>query len=58
MAPEIGRQDDYYGQIADIFSLGVCLFRLVTGSFPCYFRAGISDALYLHIADRNYDQFW
>jgi len=54
MAPEIGRMDEYFGQKADIYSLGVCLFRLVTGGFPCFFRAGISDGLYLHIQDKDY----
>lgn len=58
MAPEVGRCDPYYGQRADIYSLGVCLFRLVTGGYPCLFRAGISDGIYNALYDKNYDKFW
>jgi serine/threonine protein kinase len=34
MAPEIFEKKKYDGEAADVFSLGVILFILATGSFP------------------------
>jgi serine/threonine protein kinase len=34
MAPEIVQKKDYSGQATDIWSMGVILFVILSGSFP------------------------
>ena len=34
MAPEIVQREGYYGKPADIWALGVVVFKMTTGSFP------------------------
>ena len=34
MAPEIIKKKPYDGTKADVWALGVCLYRCVTGQFP------------------------
>ena len=40
IAPEVNQRQGYYGKPADIWSLGVIVFRMVAGSFP--FKSGKS----------------
>ena len=34
IAPEVAQREGYYGKPADIWALGVVVFRMVAGSFP------------------------
>jgi len=34
IAPEVVLQDNYSGKSADVWSVGVCLYKMVTGEFP------------------------
>lgn len=56
-APEILSHKDYNGTCADIFSIGVILFVLVTGKLP-FGKAHISDPMYKFIAKGQYEQYW
>jgi hypothetical protein len=42
----------------DVFSLGVILFVMVTGTMPYYQTASIEDPLYKHIVAKDYSQYW
>lgn len=56
-APEIHIRKPYLGQYSDIFSLGVTLFVLVTGSLP--FRLPVpNDILYQFFVRNDYIGFW
>lgn len=56
-APEINENRPYYGVQADIFSLGVCLFVIVTGKMP-FKRAVFKDLHYKLIIEQNYEAYW
>lgn len=58
-APEITSASTakYMGAMADIFSLGVILFNLVT-RLPPFNKAEISDSYYRLIASNRADVFW
>jgi serine/threonine protein kinase len=56
-APEILSHKDYNGPCADIFSIGVILFVLVTGKLP-FGKAHISDPMYKMIAKGDYENYW
>jgi len=56
-APEILSHKDYNGTCADIFSIGVILFVLVTGKLP-FGKAHISDPMYKMIAKGDYESYW
>lgn len=56
-APEILSHKDYNGTCADIFSMGVILFVLVTGKLP-FGKAHISDPMYKMIAKGDYESYW
>jgi serine/threonine protein kinase len=56
-APEIHLNIKYEGIKADIFSLGVVLFSLVTGGFG-FGKAIKDDILYCHIKDINFPKYW
>jgi len=57
IAPEILLRRPYYGKSADIFSLGIVLFILVTGKLP--FKMALpNDNLYKYIALGDYVEFW
>lgn len=53
LAPEIVRDKGYYGFKADVWSLGVLLFVLVTGKMP--FRAATVDELNSAILDGKFE---
>ena len=56
-APEIHIRRPYLGEYSDIFSLGVTLFVLVTGSLP--FRLPVpNDMLYQFFVRNDYIGFW
>ena len=59
MCPEIiGKKNITCNGIkADIFSLGVLLFKLVTGKF-CFPLAYKQDPFYKDIIKKNYKSFW
>ena len=50
-------KDGYYGIKADIFSLGVLLFYLVTNE-PCFISAKKKSGTYDFIINKKYDKFW
>jgi serine/threonine protein kinase len=55
--PEIHLRRPYLGEFSDIFSLGITLFVLVTGSLP--FRLSVpNDALYQFFVRNDYIGFW
>ena len=47
----------YDGVMADIFSLGVCLFILVMGFYP-FDKPNITDSRYKFISKKDYPGFW
>jgi serine/threonine protein kinase len=58
MAPEVLEKRPYRGTSVDIFSAGVVLFTMITGSMPFETSASVSDLLYQHIVHKNYQQYW
>jgi serine/threonine protein kinase len=59
MCPEIVNKKNitFNGIKADIFSLGVLLFNLVTGKY-CFNVAISQDSCYKFIVKKNYESFW
>lgn len=57
MPPQMILHLPYNGAKADIFSLGVLLFNLVTNKFP-FKKAHISDLYYKFIIKKSYSSFW
>jgi serine/threonine protein kinase len=56
-APELHLKIPYYGKSNDIFSLGVTLFIIVTGTLP--FKLPLpNDPLYQYIYKNDYIAFW
>ena len=56
-APELHLKRPYFGKSEDIFSLGVTLFVIVTGSLP--FKLAVpNDSLYQYIIKSDYVEFW
>ena len=45
------------GVKADIYSLGILLFNLITGKY-CFTFANYADNLYKYIIEKNYELFW
>ena len=45
-APEVLERRSYRGEYVDIFSIGVILFLMVTGSLPYITEASIKDPIY------------
>lgn len=56
MAPEI-QSKDYVGTCVDIFSAGVILFIMYTGT-PPFEKTTPNDSYYRLIKERNYTTFW
>lgn len=57
MAPEINEEKPYSGRQADLFSLGVILFILVTQN-PPFTAATLQDPFYKAIAQNKWTSFW
>jgi len=57
MAPEVLEKKEYNGTGADIFSLGIILFILVTGH-PPFTKAVPEDPHFKYIVDNNFNAFW
>ena len=56
-APELFLSTPYIGEYIDIFSLGVTLFVIVTGTFP-FKSAFINDESYKYFYKNDYLNFW
>lgn len=57
MAPEIWQKEPYVGQYVDVFSCGVILFIMVTGTHP-FNTAEPKDPYYKCIAKQKSHIFW
>ena len=59
-APEMfgKKKEKINGEKADIFSLGVVLFNLVTGGKYGFFIAQKIDPKYKYIVDGKFDEYW
>jgi carbon catabolite-derepressing protein kinase len=57
-APEVLEKRSYKGESVDVFSMGVILFIMVTGTLPYIGEANIKDHLYQHIKTKSPEQFW
>ena len=57
MCPQILSKEPYFGIEADIFSLGVVLFNIVTGKYG--FKLSLkNDNYYSYVAARSYKSYW
>jgi len=57
MSPELLNEEEYFGDVVDIFSAGVALFRMVVG-FPPFMEANYEDEFYRAIANGDYELYW
>jgi serine/threonine protein kinase len=57
-APEILQKQYYRGECADIFSMGVILIIMVTGTLPYLGEANIKDPLYQYVKSKQPEEFW
>ena len=57
MCPQMIKKEHYFGIDADIFSLGVVLFKLVTGKFG-FGIASQNDKLYQYIMGKHSKTYW
>lgn len=57
-APEIIEGRRYSAEEGDIFSMGVILFLMVTGSMPSKEQASLDDPLYQKICFGETNSFW
>ena len=55
--PQMNMNVNYNGNKADIFSLGVILFNLVTGSFGFHIANNL-DPQYRYIMNKHFGQYW
>jgi serine/threonine protein kinase len=58
MAPEILEGKPYKGTAADVFSLGVVIFILVTGVMPFSTSSSPDDELYQFIYKEDFKAYW
>jgi serine/threonine protein kinase len=57
-APEILEGRRYSAEEGDIFSMGVILFLMVTGSMPSKEQASLDDPLYQNLCIGESKSFW
>jgi serine/threonine protein kinase len=57
-APEVLEKRHYRGEAIDIFSLGVILFVMATGTKPYLKEASPDDSLYCMIHKREPEAYW
>mmetsp|Transcript_48904 Transcript_48904/g.56206 ORF Transcript_48904/g.56206 Transcript_48904/m.56206 type:complete len:307 (-) Transcript_48904:596-1516(-) len=57
-APEVLEGDPYDGKLADIFAIGVLLFKVITKRPPWKEADPDTDKFYVMIAAERYDLFW
>lgn len=57
IAPEILNGELYDGELVDVFSSGVVLFAMISGSLP-FEWALKTDQIYNLIINQDYEQFW
>lgn len=57
-APEIIEGRRYSSQEGDIFAMGVILFMMVTGYFPCHEQASCDDPIYQKLCLGDNRGFW
>ena len=55
--PEMWGKSGFIGEKADIFSLGVLLFNLVTGKFG-FISSKRNDPFYIYIISKNFNKYW
>jgi len=58
MAPEVINRLPYDYKKADVFSLGVTVYSLVTGYFPCKELCIQGDPIYRLICEKRFEDFW
>ena len=56
-APEINMEKTYYGEKADLFSAGICLFFFLTGSSP-FREATVQDPYFELLSQKDKSNFW
>ncbi len=56
-APEINMDKSYFGEKADVFSAGVCLFFMLTGS-PPFREASSQDAYFELLSQKDKAAYW
>jgi serine/threonine protein kinase len=56
-APEINMDKNYYGEKADLFSAGVCLFIMVVGC-PPFRMAGSFDPYFVMLSEKKFAAYW
>jgi serine/threonine protein kinase len=57
-APEVLERRPYRGEQVDVFSMGVILFIMVTGSLPYLGEADREDPLYSLIKSKQHEKYW
>jgi serine/threonine protein kinase len=57
MAPEILRRKKYKGSVADLFTIGIVLFMMVTKKRP-FMKASLKDDFYKFLAFNKPEKFW
>ena len=57
LCPEMHKGEEYDAYKADLFSLGVTLFTMISGSIP-FVKAKTDDTMYKWIVRKNFEEFW
>ena len=58
MSPQMLENESYSGEKADIYSLGITLFNIVTGKFGLKSSIPHIDPYYKHIILENFNEYW